>query len=345
MFRDRVIVICISGLSGTGGMDGIRDKLHEVFVPHGVNPDNIFRRSWNKENESDPSAEPWVDDLNREINRRTELPTYLAIIGHSYGGWAACRLSKVTNRVPDFVALIDPVFGPDNIFNQNQDYPRGNLIRNWYQTNSPVFVDPCTGIKIPCTREVGLHCGYSNVPGAHENIEEAKKRNWWGNHERTSCPGGRKHEPTSHIDIDSDQWIWRQISNQIYYDIIELKQKYVIKSVRDDKYLSIKNDKIYLEKTTQIKRSHVFTLEHLGYNDYVIKASNEKYVSAEDDPNFAIYLSSSIGVPQIFNFQPFGRNVYAIKASNTEYLTIKKDQLHQFPNLTNLSYFEFIPLK
>lgn len=84
----------------------------------GVNPDNIFRRSWNTDHDSDPSGAPDANDINSEIERRTTNPSYLAIIGHSYGGWAACKVSKITNRVPDFVGLIDPVFGPDNNMDQ-----------------------------------------------------------------------------------------------------------------------------------------------------------------------------------------------------------------------------------
>ncbi|HFK1482835.1 TPA: hypothetical protein ACGXK0_005403 [Bacillus cereus] len=220
--NEDVVIICISGLSGSAGISGmekLRDKLRGELAPLGVNPDNIFRRSWNTDHDSDPSGAPDANDINSEIERRTTNPSYLAIIGHSYGGWAACKVSKITNRVPDFVGLIDPVFGPDNNM-ESDDVPRGDFIINWYQNNSIVNGDPCTGIgKIPCSNSGGgLACGYQNVTGAN-NIQEEFMKDWDGNRNRVSCVGGHKHILTSHIDIDDDDWIHRQIRDHLYYDL------------------------------------------------------------------------------------------------------------------------------
>ncbi|PLT28181.1 hypothetical protein [Peribacillus deserti] len=221
--NENVVIVCISGRSGssvgTTGIERIRDMLRKELYTLEINPENIFRRSWNRNEDDNPFGEPDVNDINSEINHRTTSPSYLAIIGHSYGGWAACRLSKVTNRIPDFVGLIDPVFGLKNSLGA-QDVPRGNLIKNWYQNNCIVNGDPCTGLgKIPCSqRGAGFSCGYQNVEGAI-NVQEEFRRDWNGNRKRVSCLGGRRYILTSHVDIDEDSWIHRQIRDQIYSDL------------------------------------------------------------------------------------------------------------------------------
>ncbi|PFK46727.1 hypothetical protein COJ23_22245 [Priestia megaterium] len=221
--RGDVVIICISGRGGVGspsGMVDLRDKLRNALTPLGVIPDNIFHRSWNHGESDNPFGAPWVSDLNREIERRTSNPSYLAVIGHSYGGWAACRLSNATKRIPDFVGLIDPVFGPSNTFVEG-DRPRGQLIKNWYQNNSIVGGDPCTGWgKAPCgPTSNGISCGYKSVPGAHENIKEEFDKTWEGNRKRARCPWGRVHILTSHVTLDDNQWIQRQIYDKLVSDI------------------------------------------------------------------------------------------------------------------------------
>lgn len=224
---DKVVIACISGRGGVAGagrgMVQLRDTLRNELQSLGIKPDNIFRRSWNHNQDDNPFGAPWVEDLLREIDRRSKNPSYLAIIGHSYGGWAACRLSRVTSRVPDFVGLIDPVFGSTSTFT-NGDIPRGKFIKNWYQNNSVFGTEPCTGIGVPCSpASNGISCGYQNVPGAHENVNEHFLKDWEGNRKRVSCGvGPRRHLLTSHLNIDEDQWIHRQIRDQIYNDLSKL---------------------------------------------------------------------------------------------------------------------------
>lgn len=225
---DRVIIACISGrggVAGTGrGIVELRDTLRNELKQLGVKPDNIFRRSWNHNQDDNPFGAPWIEDLLSEIQRRSQNPSYLAIIGHSYGGWAACRLSRVTNREPDFIGLIDPVFGSTNTFTRG-DIPRGKIVKNWYQNNSIFAGEPCTEFgKIPCRPATnGISCGYQNVPGAHENVNEHFLKDWNGNRIRVSCGiGPRRHLLTSHLNIDEDKWIHRQIRDQIYNDLSKL---------------------------------------------------------------------------------------------------------------------------
>jgi len=200
-------------------MAELRDILQRELGSLGVKPENIFTRSWNRLQDDNPFGAPLIEDLLSEISRRSSNPNYLALIGHSYGGWAACRLSRVTSRVPDFVGLIDPVFGPTNTLTEG-NIPRGKYIKNWYQNNGIIAGDPCTGIgRVPCTSaKQGISCGYQNIPGA-ENIHEEFLKDWEGNRKRVSCIGGHKHMPTSHTNIDEDDWIHRQIRDQILKDL------------------------------------------------------------------------------------------------------------------------------
>jgi len=220
--NSEAVIICISrrgGVSSPSGITSLRDRIRDKLIPLEVKFDNIFRRSWNHNEDDNPFGMPWIEDLNSEINQRTTSPSYLAIIGHSYGGWAACLLSRATNRVPDFIGLIDPVFGPRNSM-ESVDPPRGNLIKNWYQNNSIINGEPCTGIgRIPCSSpSAGLSCGYTDVPGA-DNIKEEFQKDWDSNRRRVSCIDGRKHILTSHVDIDDNAWIHRQICDQLYNDL------------------------------------------------------------------------------------------------------------------------------
>ncbi len=227
-----VVIVCINGRagaagpSGRSGMYGLRDRLKTELAPLGVNQDNIFRISWNKDGDNDPSGAPDLNDINNEIRAKSSNPSYLAIIGHSYGGWAACTLSRITDRIPDFVALIDPVFGPTNTF-KPRHRPRGNFIKNWYQTNGVDIIIPsghCSRSYIPCGPTTnGISCGYRDVPGANENEKVDYYYNWDGNHERYPCPiTGRVHIEALHVNMDDNGKTWRQIRNKIYEDLDNL---------------------------------------------------------------------------------------------------------------------------
>ncbi|MCY8953214.1 hypothetical protein MOE39_05005 [Bacillus cereus] len=227
MVLDDVVIACISGLSGVSENSGItmlRDTLQTYLSPLGVKPENIFRRSWHHSQDGNVGAEPWTEDLNNEINNRTANPSYLAIIGHSYGGWAACRLSKVTNREPDFIGLIDPVFGRDNVL-ERRDYPRGKYIINWHQNNFITYIRCGTGI--PCFRgRDGIMCGFTNVPGAVNNIDKEYMEDWERNIVYENCGTDRFpiriRKRTSHTELDAHKGIHRDIYDKLSGDISKL---------------------------------------------------------------------------------------------------------------------------
>jgi hypothetical protein len=221
---DKKVIGCISGLFGhadilgSTGMRNLRDHLR-THLSDLIRPENIFYESWNPGAEDNPFDPPAIDILNSRIQQIARNPSYLALIGFSYGGWAVSRLSRITTRTPDFIGLIDSGFGPANRIT-NIDVPRGRVIKNWFQNYAIQDPEPCTGyLRVPC---IVRDCGNQNVPGA-ENIHEEFLKNYEGNRERKACPFiGRKPIRSTHANIAGNHWIWRQITDKIRSDISTL---------------------------------------------------------------------------------------------------------------------------
>ncbi|MBH0231366.1 hypothetical protein [Halobacillus yeomjeoni] len=227
---ENVIIACISGRAGAGedsGITQIRNSLRAALAPLGVKPENIFKRSWNHNQDENPFGAPWLEDLNNEIEQRSKKPSYLAIIGHSYGGWAACKLSRITTKTPDFVGLIDPVFGSTNRFTPG-DTPRSGLTINWYQNNGITIIDPCIGALVtPCPPPTnGISCGNTAVPAIKRHV--SYQRDWNGKLIKKPCFNPipelgisivKAPLQTSHVNIDDNAWIHRQIFEQINSDL------------------------------------------------------------------------------------------------------------------------------
>ncbi|NOU94426.1 hypothetical protein GC093_14535 [Paenibacillus sp. LMG 31456] len=211
------VIVCISGFkSGTNnGMsnlsDTLRSRLNSSFT---INPNNIFQISWNENNDSDLTSVPLISAIQSKIYRRSQNPKYLAIIGHSFGGWAACRLSRVTTKVPNYIALIDPVFGPTNTLRRPVDVPRGTRITEWFQNNGIEGIRNCPPIlRVPCSSSRdGIACGYQGVPRASQR-RVINLRTWTGIVRRIKCNGNKVPLRAYHTNIDDDQWIHRQIYN------------------------------------------------------------------------------------------------------------------------------------
>ena len=227
--RERVVIVLISGRAGQvgyGGMEKLRDRLRSELAPLGVPESNIFHWEWNHSHPDSPIHQPDLESLQNRIDSEVADPSYLALIGHSYGGWAASRLSMQTSKVPDFVALVDPVFGATNLPIPFIDVPpRGVFIKNWYQQNSITARDTCTGIGLtPCFPPTnGLSCG-AVVLGAHENDHEEYHKDWNGNRKRVWCSllFKRVLVQSWHTMMDDNEWIWRQIRDRIYSDLRKL---------------------------------------------------------------------------------------------------------------------------
>jgi hypothetical protein len=229
---NNVVVVCISGFRFTGdpksGVIDLRDDIIDKLTPLGIPSNNIFHRPWNNGNESDPGKTPDHWDINREIENRSKQPIYLALVGHSFGGWAACRVSRHSIRIPDFIALLDPVFGVDNWVGPD-DKPRGKTIINWCQDNGIEFIGShCfypLGV-IPCTDKIrGLACGNRNVPGATlHDVEYLMNRS--GNVEKQKCgvfPVEYKvKKKVHHTSMDHNLFLHELIINKIYKDVKQI---------------------------------------------------------------------------------------------------------------------------
>lgn len=96
----RAIIIGIWGRAGGNGIPGLIGELTPRLMALGVPGNNIFSMSWNPSHNDDPFKTPATDRHLAEISGRTAAPSYVAIIGHSYGGWAACRLSRRLQPAP-----------------------------------------------------------------------------------------------------------------------------------------------------------------------------------------------------------------------------------------------------
>lgn len=115
--RERAVVSGLWGCSGdrSEGIGELCDLLRGRLQPLAVPAGNVFAMSWSPGHNSEPWAAPDTDEHARQLTSRTAQPTYVAIIGHSYGGWAASLPSRRladAGRPADYVAIIDPVFGP-----------------------------------------------------------------------------------------------------------------------------------------------------------------------------------------------------------------------------------------
>lgn len=201
--RDRIVIMGISGLSGGAGAEGIPKMIErfreKIGRPLDIPDRNVFFTKWNATSNPNPSSAPDVPKLKEAIEIITPNPAYLAIIGHSFGAWAAIRLSRSLPYEPDFIGLIDLVYnvGADNVF------PRGRIVQSWYQDITPPHGETL-----------------SHVPGVmthHVSMQETWER-------RAICAVrifGRcmRKKRTSHTDIDSNERVWRDIYDSLKPDI------------------------------------------------------------------------------------------------------------------------------
>ena len=122
------------------GMQKLRDRLARDLVSSGVRDESVLYRKWSTNSNDGMGNEPDYGDLAEEINRLS--PQHLVLLGHSYGAWAACRLSRATNIRSTYIGLLDPMFsyqwsgmslksGEQSAHEDN--YPVGGSIRSWWQ--------------------------------------------------------------------------------------------------------------------------------------------------------------------------------------------------------------------
>jgi pimeloyl-ACP methyl ester carboxylesterase len=125
---------------GPIGMQKLRERLARDLASRGVRDDSVLYRKWSTSSNDGMDDEPDYGDLAGEINRLR--PQHLVLVGHSYGGWTACRLSRFTSVRSTYIGLLDPMFsyqwnegrvqsGEQSAHEDN--YPIGGSIRSWWQ--------------------------------------------------------------------------------------------------------------------------------------------------------------------------------------------------------------------
>ena len=218
--RQNVVVIGLWGCSGRedGGIAGLCGHMRSTLELLGVPGTHVFSMSWHPgRDNTNPSVAPDTDAHLEAIKARTETPSYVAIIGHGYGGWAACTLSRALARRPQYVALIDAVFSPGH----GRINPYGDFVQNWYQAVSVFEPAHCTEVgKGLCTD--GFACGqrFDNAGVHNEQIRVVK--DWNGRAEIVNCFGFRKPKLVWHVMMDSHQHLWRQIHARIIADVASM---------------------------------------------------------------------------------------------------------------------------
>lgn len=233
MLLNDIVIVCISGFRFTGDPDSgvidLRNKLIDKLSPLGIPNNNIFHRPWNQGGESHPDQSPNYNDIIREINNRTKTPRYVALIGHSYGGWAACKVSRFIDV--DHIVLIDPVFGIDNKV-EADDIPIAPIIENWCQDNA-IFLNYCTPIgRIPCwstSRRRGLACGNQDVPNVTHFYDVEYMMDADGTIQKHPCGVGDLRyyirKLAMHVTMDHHSYIHQQACEKIYDEISKLIEK------------------------------------------------------------------------------------------------------------------------
>jgi hypothetical protein len=244
--EDGIFIIGLWGRAGDGGgiendiIPNLKSQLQKLHIPE----ENFIVDSWNPESNSTPGPKPstryHLSRLTSALDRAgVKKPKFLAIIGHSFGGWAAARLSKLISSelgyIPDVVYLFDPVVWKDYAHDASERDVVGKFSKSFYQENSVFDVNPClwvTSIGVvaeflsDCRITLNASCGsrFNGLTEGSERIEVRRRRN--GVAESKNCGFSSFTVPISHTSIDDDTYLQRNVSEHILRkvrNIIEFK--------------------------------------------------------------------------------------------------------------------------
>lgn len=215
---------------GKGGNKEMRDRLlNELKVP----PQNIYRQAWNDVDDTAATRGPSTGVHVRSLNERVTAqgltkPSYLALIGHSYGGWASISLSNDPNlpKKADLIFLFDPVFGSQNVSDSSTG--RAERIVNYFQDSLAFSPPSCfpTSSSSACVN--GVSCGsyvYNRDQKPSHNIRSDYQRWRDGSAITDSCLGIATSRVQNHTDIDDDRFIQGQASTMVLNDVRALKSR------------------------------------------------------------------------------------------------------------------------
>lgn len=215
---------------GQGGNKEMRDRLlNELKVP----PQNIYRQAWNDVDDRSPTRSPSTGVHVRTLNElvaaqgRTK-PSYLALIGHSYGGWASISLSNDPNlpKKADLIFLFDPVFGSANVSDSSTG--RAERIVSYFQDGLAFSPPSCFPTSSSSACVAGVSCGsyvYNRDQKPVANIRSDYQRWRDGSAITDSCLGIPTARVQNHTDIDDDRFIQGQASTMVLNDVRALKSR------------------------------------------------------------------------------------------------------------------------
>jgi hypothetical protein len=204
--RQQVVVLGLWGWSGRedGGRSGRCGPIRSTLAPLGVPGNQVCSMSWHPgRDQTNASVAPDTDAHLEAIHARTDTPSYVAIMGHGDGGWAACTLARALARRPPSVALIDAVFAPG----PGRINPSGDCMHNGYQEVAVFAPAHCTAVGKWLFTD-GLACGQRFEHADVENEPLRVVKDWNGRTEIVNCFGFRKPKLGWHVMMASHNHLW-----------------------------------------------------------------------------------------------------------------------------------------
>lgn len=248
-FEDSSVALCIWGWNGEpanddDGVSGICKQITDTLPIKTYQSGYRYAVSWNPLTDDQEPFPNMFDEpfttlhqslLNilvqasgtQEQNVAKLNAGFLGVVGHSYGGWAAARLSVDGNgnlRRPDRTYLIDPVFGDSHSrLEDAKAYPLQGGI-SWYQNVGVLPADSCFFMN-----GCGWPCGYDGVDGL-EDIKWNIVKDINCESKKVDCPFSKREQLTWHTQIDGDQCLKSKIVAGMFSG---LKQKIASLGLKD----------------------------------------------------------------------------------------------------------------
>ena len=228
-----VVVVGTWGRAGKGGgVDDTIKTLRTILGTLGVPPENIYSQPWSKNEKDDdipgpaPATSVHLDRLNEVESRLgSKKISYLAMIGHSFGGWAAARMSR--SRKADSLFLLDPVIQVGYRDHPGERHTDAVYGVNYFQKESIEDLGTCPLGRVDlfnkCDYIGDVSCGQTFKYLSEGNRQIRFARNAEGRRKKTSCLGFSHYRKIAHTTIDDDKHLRNQIITKIISDIKKIK--------------------------------------------------------------------------------------------------------------------------
>ncbi len=228
-FLNSVMVVGTYGRAGSGGgVSDLVEKLRNELLSLGIPEENIYVQSWNLDGDNGPGPDPTTGRHTKRIkdildNHNQTTPNYLALFGHSFGGWASALLSQKVQEdigyTADKVFLLDPVIFSTYRWDDEQNEVEAKAGTSWYQENaiSTTEINHCFPIK-SCDYLADISCGQQFDGIVNEESKYQRKAD--GSVLKKDCTlNGKQRKLQVHTTIDDDAYLQQTIFNEIVTDI------------------------------------------------------------------------------------------------------------------------------